>query len=254
MDMGRPGKVLEFAKWKITMWNIGQLVNHHVYHLWMAMWKIAMLNSQRVIAGEQRMYMDVYGCILYFRGFWTTMDFQYLSIQFKKNGDVASNDWKDDGLRLKLAAGPFGSKKCPTEVQPSMSGLTKDGLTVTFTASASAGEVVPKLCQWGYGGFTRRSPPWSYFWRFFLAGRFGPFKSGSKPPNPLVEQHHFSADMAFFYWSKSANPHFSRKSDGWARYHLIPTAGGGTRKPYDCRIHMVVGSIWYHMNWWILIW
>jgi hypothetical protein len=38
-----------------------------------------------------------------------------------------------------------------------MSGLTKDGLTVTFTASASAGEVVPKLCQWGYGGFTGRS-------------------------------------------------------------------------------------------------
>ena len=118
-----------------------------------------------------------------------------------------------------------------------MSGLTKDGLTVTFTASASAGEVVNQSFVNGDMGDSPEDPliptTWSYFWGFFLAGRFGPFKSGSKPPNPMVERHHFSADMAFFYWSKSANPHFSRKSDGWAWYHLIPTAGGGTRKPYD---------------------
>ena len=71
-----------------------------------------------------------------------------LSISFntilKKKGDVASIFiGKTMGFHnQQLGCWAFWVEECPTEVQPSMSGLTKDGLTVTFTASASEGEDV----------------------------------------------------------------------------------------------------------------
>ena len=221
MDMGRwggcrPGKVLEFAKWKITMWNIGQLVNHHVYHLWMAMWKIAMLNSQRLIAGEQRMYMDVYCISEDFEQQWTFNIFQYNS----KRREIFCQQWLERRWAFTTsswAAGHFDPLRCNPACQVSRR-MDSQWPSQLLPPQAKSFQSFVN----GDMGDSPEDPPipttWSYFWGFFLAGRFGPFTSGSKPPNPTVEQHHFSADMAFFYWSKSANPHFSRKSDGWAWY------------------------------------